>query len=467
MTSRTTRFVLPLLALLAGPDLAAAAQTTAYVFTTDFSTGSLSAVNLDSRAVSQDIEPAGADAVLRWHGANLNVVNRFGADNVQVVSGLTHNTLFQYSTGNGSNPQDICFVSPTRAYVTRYELTDLLIVNPTTGSSPGVISLAAFADADGVPEMARMVRVDRYVFVALQRLDRNNFFSPTDSSLVAVIDTETDALVDVDPVAPGVQAIRLTGRNPVTAFEFDRATSRLLIGCAGFYGAMDGGVEWIDPVNFQSLGFAVTEATLGGDIGDVTWGSAARSHAIISDASFNTVLVAWNGAGQSLGTVYAPGGFSLTDAALNDRGELYVCNSSLLDPGLHVFSAATGAHLAGPLDCGLPPQNISFDAPSDQVLDVPALAAGPRWLLPPVPNPASRFARVGFAPPAGAATRVTIHDALGRKVRTLFDGVAPTGALERSWDLRDESGAAVPPGIYLVRAVAGAASATRRIAVVR
>jgi hypothetical protein len=466
MTSRKTSFVLPLLALLAGPDLAAAAQSRALVYTTDFSTGSLSSVNLNSRAVTPDVEPAGSDAVLRWYGASYYVVNRFGGDNVQVVNDLTLDTSHQFSTGNGSNPQDICFVSPAKAYVTRYERNDILIVNPATGASPGVISLAAFADADGLCEMARMVRVDRYLFVALQRLDRNAFYGPTDSSLVAVIDTDTDSLVDVDPAAPGTQAILLTGKNPVTTFEFDRATSRLLIGCAGFFGALDGGIEWIDPVNFTSLGFAVTEAALGGDIGDVVWRDDSRSYAIVADASFNTLLVAWNGAGQNLGTIYAPGGYSLTDAALNDRDELYVCNNNLLDPGLHVFAGGTGAPLAGPLDCGLPPHSVSFDATSEQVLAVPAEAALGR-LAPPTPNPAVAFARLKLSVPVGTHASVVVYDALGRHVRTLLDGASPAETREMAWDLRDAGGRAVPAGLYLVRARIGGVSEVRRLAVTR
>ncbi len=466
MTSRFAPFTLLLLASLTGPGLAAAAQTRAFALTTDFSTGSLSTVNLDTRAVAQDVEPAGSDAVMRWYGGKLYIVNRFGGDNVQVVDGTTLNTTHQFSTGNGSNPQDICFVSPTKAYVTRYELGTLLVVNPATGASLGTIPLAAFADADGIPEMARMVRVDRYVFVALQRLDRNNYFSPTDASLVAVIDTWSDTVVDVDPAAPGTQAIRLTGKNPVTTFEFDRATSRLLIGCAGAFGVADGGIEWLDPVNFRTLGWAVTEATLGGDVGDVVWGSASRSHAIVSDASFNTLLVAWNAAGQNLGTVYAPGGFSLTDAAQNDRGELYVCNGSLLNPGLHVFAAGTGAHLAGPLDTGLPPNSVTFDAPSEQVLAVPGPTAA-AFLSAPTPNPAARSVRFALSAGPGAGVRVEIFDPLGRRVRTLLREARAGGPRELAWDLCDDDGRPVAAGLYLVRAARGGEVESRRIVVAR
>jgi DNA-binding beta-propeller fold protein YncE len=467
MTSRTASFVLPLLALLAGAGPAAAAQSRAFVWTTDFSTGGLSTIDLNTHSVSQDVEPVGSDAAMRWYAGNLYVVNRFGGDNVQVIDGTTLNTLRQISTGNGSNPQDICFLSPTKAYVTRYELGSLLIVNPATGGTLGTISLAQFADADGIPEMARMVRVDRYVFVALQRLNRNGGFVPTDSSLVAVIDAEADTVLDVDPALPGKQAIHLTGTNPVTTFEFDRATSRLLLGCVGNFGALDGGIEWIDPVNFRSLGFAITEAALGGDVGDVVWNGPGHSYAIVSDASFNTSLVSWSATtGLVLGTVFSPGGYSLTDAALDDRGEVYVCDNSFAHPGVSVFAAASDTHLAGPLDCGLPAHDVTFDAPSDQVLDVP-VAEGTVELAAPEPNPATSGSHLRFALARAGTARLEVFDPQGRRVRTLWDGPVSAGVQDIGWDLRDDSGRAVSAGVYLIRLAAAGRVDMRRIVTLR
>jgi len=147
-------FVLLVLALLASP--AGGAQTRAFVFQTDYSTGSLSVDDLAPRTAHCDVAPVNSDATLRWYGGLLYVVNRYGADNIQVIDPATHATLRQFSVGNGSNPHDIAFASPTRAYVTRFESTDLWIVNPVTGAHTGTVSLAAFADADGIPEMDRL-----------------------------------------------------------------------------------------------------------------------------------------------------------------------------------------------------------------------------------------------------------------------------------------------------------------------
>jgi hypothetical protein len=452
------------------PPAAAAqgAQSRAFVLTTDFSTGGLSALNLATRAVTQDVAPVHSDAVARWHDGLLYVVNRFGQDNVQVIDpAQNYATVRQFSTGNGSNPQDICFVSAGKAYVTRYDVGDLLIVNPATGAGLGVIPLGAFADADGIPEMARMVRVDNRVFVAIQRLDRNGGFQPTDRSLVAAIDADADTVLDADPLVTGKQAILLTGKNPVTTFSFDRATSRLLLGCAGVYGAPDGGIEYVNPVTLASGGYAITESALGGDVGDFAWNIAAHSYAIVNDAGFNTLLVSWSAiTGQKLATVYSPGGFSLSDCELNDRGELYVCNSSLLSPGLHAFAVPGDNRIAGPLDCGLPPYQVTFDAASDQVLAVETAPAGLE-LSQPWPNPARGALRVRLDLPRAAAVEVEALDLAGRRVRTIAAGEFAAGSATLAWDLRDARGRPVPPGLYLVRARTPFGVLIRRAAVTR
>jgi hypothetical protein len=449
---------------------AGAAETRAFVLTTDFSTGKLSVANLDTRAVTKDVATVYSDAVMRWYGGLLYVVNRFGQDNIQVIDpALNYATVRQFSTGNGSNPQDICFVSATKAYVTRYELADLLIVNPATGAWLGVIPLGAFADADGIPEMARMVRVDRRVFVAIQRLDRNAGYQPTDFSLVAVIDAVADTVIDADPLTPGKQAIRLTGKNPYTTFGFDRETTRLLIGCSGAYTMLDGGIEYVDPVGMKSLGYAITEAALGGDVGDIAWNTAAHSYAIVSDANFDTKLVSWSAlTGQAIATVYAPGGFHLNDCELNDRGELYVCNSDQLSPdlGLHVFRVSDDAHIAGPLDCGLPPYQVTFDAATEQVLavdDAPAAASlSASW-----PNPAREALHVTLALPRAGAVEVDALDLAGRRVCEVVGGTLPAGSRMLTWDLKDSHGRPVPTGLYWLRARTPQGVFTVRAAVVR
>jgi hypothetical protein len=444
---------------------AAAAETHAFVTTTDYQSGGLRRIDLATRTVLPGETAVFTDTRLRWYDGRLYVINRFGQDNIQVVDPATLATVFQFSTGNGSNPADIAFASPTKAYVTLYEKPDLLIVNPQTGASLGSIPLGALADADGIPEMDRMERIGPWLFVALQRLDRNHGFAPTDSSVVAVVDTRADTVFDVDPTLPGKQGFRLTGKNPVTPFAFDPASGHLLIGCAGSYSALDGGIVWIDPIGFKSLGYAITEAALGGNISGFAWYSATHSYAVVYDASFNGLLVSWSAAsGAKLGTLYAASG--LGDLGLDDRDELYLCDGTFTSPGVRVWRAGTDVPLAGPLDTDLPPSQITFDQVSADITGVgpdhPTLSfAAPR------PNPAREAVRFEIGLPSAGDLDLEAFDLAGRRVRVIASGRHSAEPASVAWDLRDERGGRVAPGLYLVRARFAGIEATRRVVVMR
>ena len=456
---------LPLGVSSAGP------QSRAFVVTTDYSTGSFSAVNLGTRAVAKDVAGVWSDATLRWYNGKVYVVNRAGQDNIQVIDpAAAYATVFQFSTGSGSNPQDIAFASPTRAYVSRYDMQALLVCNPQTGATLDTISLAAFADADHLPEMAHLALIGNHLFVAVQRLDRLNNYVPTAYSLVVVIDTEADTVLDVDPITPGRQAITLVARDPVTAFSYVPESHRLLIGCAGRFLQNDGGIEAIDTQALQSVGLISTEAQLGGDIGDVEWYSPTHSYAIVSDASFDAHLVSFDpSTGVKLGTVRSPGGFSLPDCAINDRGELYVADNGFTTAGLYVYQAGTDALIAGPLDTGLPPNQIAFDGARSEVAgvsDAPVGAAGFEFAAP-WPNPARDRITFALRLPASAAVQVEVFDLAGRRVATLADGVRPAGESNFTWRPADAAGRRFDPGIYLVRARIGSLERVRRLVTIR
>jgi len=97
---------------------------------------------------------------------------------------------------------------------------------------------------------------------------------------------------------------------------------------------------------------------------------------------------------------------------------------------------------------------------------VPATA----FLAPPAPNPARGPTRLSLgigSREQGAQVSVCVHDLAGRLVRVVHEGALEPGVHELVWDLRDAGGRAVPSGLYLVRAEAGAFRAVRRLIVVR
>lgn len=461
-----TAAALAFAALAAAAPVARAAR--AYVVESDFTTGSFSSVNAATKAPSCNVASVHSDARVRWYDGRVYVVNRIPADNIQVLDGTTYALVKQFSVGNGANPYDIAFASPTRAYVTRYESTDLWIVDPTTGTHTGSISLAAFGDDDGLPEPDRLIMVGPLLFVSLQRVDRNNFFQPTDPAMVAVIDTRTDTLVDCDPGITGVQAIALPRTNPVTPFVFDQPRTRLYLGCAGSYGELDGGIVRIDPAHLVADGVAAPEDSLGGDVLDLAWGGEAKAYAIVSDAAFNTKLIHWSPVtGRRTGTLYAPGGFSLADAEVTPEGsEVWVANSSFGSPGIRVFATATDLPVGGAITCTLPPQGLTFDVATGQVAGVnPPL---PRLSLAPIhPNPARERAAIAWWSDGPGELAIEVVDVAGRRVARWTHVATAAGAGSVDWDLKDTSGRRVPPGLYLTSVRGPRGVASRPILVVR
>ncbi len=75
------------------------------------------------------------------------------------------------------------------------------------------------------------------------------------------------------------------------------------------------------------------------------------------------------------------------------------------------------------------------------------------------PNPVAGDARIALAQPAPQPVRLALYDVLGREVAVLHDGLLPAAA-----DLAVPT-AALPNGVYVVRAVGGEHAAARRFVV--
>jgi DNA-binding beta-propeller fold protein YncE len=338
----------------------------AFVTTTDYQTGSASIVTAEDSTLTaiNDVASVHSDAIARAYNGLIYVLNRQGADNIQVIDPLGgFVTRKQFSTGNGSDPEDIVFQNSSRAYVTRYNEDQMWVVNPNTGQRSGLIDFSWLADADLVPEMAHMVKVSNRVFVAVQRLNRNTpFFDPTGTSYVAVLDANTEQFIDADPLTAGKQAITLTGANPFGELVFNSFSGDVWVPEVGFFGAQDGGIELIHPATLVKSGIIISENTLGGDVTDVVALDASRGAAIVSDSNFNTLLVGFDlTAPTTIDTIYAPGSFALFDAERSRDGRIFVSDRSLSLPGIRVFRGSDHTQITtNPIDVGLPPADIEF-----------------------------------------------------------------------------------------------------------
>jgi 1,4-alpha-glucan branching enzyme len=83
------------------------------------------------------------------------------------------------------------------------------------------------------------------------------------------------------------------------------------------------------------------------------------------------------------------------------------------------------------------------------------------------PNPFNPRVTIEFEIMRDGPTQVSIHDALGRRVRTLVAGLHPAGMRQVVWDGRDEAGSGVATGVYFIRLVAGETSVTRKVVLLK
>ena len=335
----------------------------AVITTTDYSSGGLSSLDLATHTATNDHLTIHSDAVVRTYRDKVYILNRLPQDNVIVLDRSDLMTpLIQYSTGNGSNPKDIAFFSEEKAYISLYERTHMLIVNPVTGDSLGAVDLSAFSDADGLPEVSQLALYGSHLFAACQRLDRDNGWAPTDISVIAVVDVTTDLLVDADADTEGVQGIVMAGKNPGAAAQ--RGSKWFLSAVNSYTDLTDGGIEVIDLVNLRSEGIVLDEATVGGNLSSLVMASDNEGYAVVTDENFVNTVKRLDLATQSVsrGLDGLSGGFVPGLGLFGTR--LYILDQGTFgDPasaGVKVYDVNTDELLAGPISTGLPPSSIAF-----------------------------------------------------------------------------------------------------------
>ncbi len=376
--------------------LALPAMADFMTLTTDFSsTGGVTSIqNNTPWNADIDVEQVSGDAVARWHNDLYYVVNRTDS-NIQVIDPSDWSTVMQVSVGVGKNPQDIAFAPNGTVWVSCYDATELLQLDPVTLATVQSYSTAEFADADGFPETSWITRVNDRLYILNQRLDRNNYWGPVDYSQLIVFDTITENWVDVDAGTAGTQGILLNGTNPFCQPE-PREDGTILVGTTGFYGSLDGGIELVDTNTLTSNGFIITEADLGNDLLDFA-DADGYGYVVISNDIWGNDMLRYEGA--TVETVLTSSGWDYSHIVI-DGSKLLLCDRAYAGPGVRVFEAISGTELTtSPIATGLPPFMIAL--PEDGgVTDVPAAIAELKMRAP-WPNPANPSTSFSVTAPNG------------------------------------------------------------------
>jgi hypothetical protein len=466
--------LLPAVLLLFGVATAQATWDEFILITSDYSTvGYVCSVQRASPwTVASDLEDVYQDAVARWHAGLYYVINRGDASNLQILDPAAgYQTIRQFSLGAGRGPSDIAFRDDGIAFVSCYDTAELLKVDVEGGSVLDSYSTAAWADADGIPETGWMQAVGNRLFITCLRLDRNNYSTPAGGSCLLVFDMAAEAWVDAIPATPEIDAIALTGENPYPKLELSRDRTWLRVGCTGWYGLLDGGIEVVELDGLTSLGFEISEAELGGDLLDFERVGTDAVWVVVSDPSFRTSIRRQVRDVPGVEVLYQSATYGPVDIACDGASYVYAGDRTPGNAGLRVFAVASGSQLtAAPIFTGLPPALIVL--PVDEALTAVPPGGSPSpearlTLEAPWPNPANPTLQLRLRGPADTIAPLGIYDLRGRRLRTALVSLDGRGLGIYVFDGRDDQGGAVASGVYQARAGEGPGTAVRRFTLVR
>lgn len=226
----------------------------AAVVTSDYSNGTLSLLHLDSSESELDLLSVGGDTLVEGYGDQLYLLmSSFSGPNYLSIHKTDQalSLVKKVELGNGVNPRDVAFVGD-KGYVSLFNGNAVQIFDPATGELGKKITLSDYADADGDANPLALEVVGDTLYVGLARIDYTNNYLPTAPGYIIAIDTKTDEISS---------AIETTGNNLSHLYALDDKT--LVVSSIGTYGAADGGIEGIDLVQQESVGYLFSDETLG------------------------------------------------------------------------------------------------------------------------------------------------------------------------------------------------------------
>ncbi len=317
----------------------------------DYSSGSFSIVELSSKNVEKNKGVIHSDAVARVYGDLIYVVNRMGADNITIINPQSdYSVVKQFSVGSGSNPQDVVVVGE-KIFVSLQLSNTVPVYSNKTYEKIAEIDTSRYADKDGFSEPGEMIFAENKLYITIMRLDKDNYYSPTDKSYIIVVNP-SDYSIEKE--------IELGATNPFAGIVYDKENSRIFIGETGNFGSKDGRVELLDTKSDIISQQIIPESEWGGDLNRIGY-AKNKVFTVVSDENFNTVLKVFDLISSKYNTVYSTTGFNIAGINIFDESELYLCDRTKEKPGLRIFDVVTyNQKTVDPIDTGLPPVGLTF-----------------------------------------------------------------------------------------------------------
>ncbi len=321
--------------------------------------GNTAVYDTESETFTDNILPISQDNAAKTDGTYLYILERSGADAVSkydpaVLVPGSH--IFQFSTGEGSNPHDIVF-SGSKAYLLLYGSTDIWVVDPSATDEAsfktGEIDVSAWADADGFPEAHIGFSYNGMIYVVLQRYDLTSYSAGT--SVLIVIDPSTDTIIDMDAETEGIQGIDLIVKNISTGALYEN----MLYLAGSTYDKSSGGVQTVDlddPLTSQRK--IISESNDLGNMADIFIFKDGTGCISSYDELFNKIPRYFNLTTGSLGSKLpvpdAGGGIAM------GGNYLFIGSTEYGNPGMYIVDVSSNEAVGDMFPTELQPSSVVF-----------------------------------------------------------------------------------------------------------
>ena len=326
----------------------------------DYSEGNMGSYSITDSTVYKNLLPIYSDNDIRTYKGSIYAIERNGKDNVIKISGpiiADSTVVYQKNIGTSINIQDIAFISDTKAYITQYADSKVVIFNPAIGiKATKTIDISLFDtyagtdSAESVPYMSKEAYYQGKVYIACQRLKTlsNGYMTPADTSLIVVINAVSDSVE---------KAIKLLYKNPQ---ELSLCNGKLYVASVGAFGSNDGGIERIDLSTGVNEGIVVNETALHGDVESIIVMSDTKGYAVISTQSYATELYPFNPSAKTVGAKISGIDSPCSNHMAFYGGFLFIGDRSLTNSGIVEIDTATDKKVGYTKNIGIPPNSLAL-----------------------------------------------------------------------------------------------------------
>lgn len=210
-------------------------------------------------------------------------------------------------------------------------------------------------------------------------------------------------------------------------------------------------------------GSSVASGNGGGNGGPAQSGDATWLHTFFNTNLWSTPGGSFNASPSATTMVSGNGSYSWRGAGLTADVQAWLDGASS-NFGWTVRGTESGSGTAKRFDSreGNTPPRLTLFFSTGTALDAPAEIPGGARLVSNHPNPFAEATTITYEVADARHVRLAVYDVLGRRIRTLVDGMKPAGTHRATF----EAGT-LPPGLYIYRLTAGTAAQNRTMTLLR